>query len=218
MGTEEKELEERSKKELQDENTTSECVECRILVAYDGWEWSSFAFKRVYKEYYTTSLSEIPLAIDDGSLSKKKLVLVSLQARVTKNEAPCNCEAIVRSKINYVTKNIVWDSWTINWNSLKKALATSVLPTSINSADYGILSPSPLGISKLIHKILLKSLEAKIQEFGHVKENRGELIKCNWETLLEVQELGRLPTIRAIAAEVREDSNLICKILLHFGK
>jgi hypothetical protein len=68
----------------------------------------------------------------------------------------------------------------------------------------------------LIHTLLLSSIEAKIKEFGQVKENKKVDITCEWTTLVTTFDLGNVPMTRAISAETFENGSLISKILLHF--
>ena len=192
----------------------SDCIECRIRVEYVGWDW--FTYKRVYRYYYSTSLTSVPLVIDKGFIQSKKVGSIALQAKVITEDEPCNCSATVDGKINHVKEGIIWDTWSVNWLTFIKSLAALAIPSFLDLKKLSLGLTGPYGISVLLHTIALSSIEAKIKEVGHEQRERNIDINCEWKTLVTVFDLGRVAVTRAILAEVEEKGKLISKIMLYF--
>jgi hypothetical protein len=192
----------------------SECIECRVRVEYVGWDW--FTWKRKSNYYYTTQLTSVPLVIDKGIIQSKKVGVIELQARVKTDKEPCNCSATVDGKVTHVAESVDWNTWSFNFYTLIKALASLAIPAYLDLKKLSLGLTGPYGISVLIHTLLLSSIEAKIKEFGQVKENKKVDITCEWTTLVTTFDLGNVPMTRAISAETFENGSLISKILLHF--
>jgi len=194
--------------------TKSECIECRLRVEYVGWDW--FTWRRKYNYYYSTQLTSVPLEIDKGFIQSKKLGSIELQARVRTEDMPCGCEGTVDGKIFHVAESLDWNTWSFNFYTLVKALATLAIPSFLDLKKFSLGLTGPYGISALIHTVLLTSIEAKIKEFGQTKENQGVEIDCDWTPVVTTFDLGSVPMTRAVCAETYEAGTLISQIILHF--
>jgi hypothetical protein len=190
--------------------TASECVECRLIVRYDGWDGLSWVAKPVV--YTQTQIPALPLFIDQRKLfgvvvQHKKLSYIELQARVKTNDAPCNCAATVDGKIIQASEDVDWSTWSFSPERLRDAIS------DLTPAD---IPTDPYDVSELIHTLGLKSFEAQIKKFGRVTEKKGVAIKCKWHPLVGIFDLGARPTTRGVTAEVREGGKLICRISIQF--
>ncbi len=196
------------------EVTESECIECRLRVEYQGWDW--FSIVTVSRHYNETELKSIPKIIEEGIIQSKKISKIVLEARVISGDAPCNCEATVDGKLSHVVKVPEWKEWSINWSTIILAISAVAVPAISDLKKIGLGLTGPFGLSALLHSVVLNSIEVKIRENSHPTKTESVKLDCEWTDVTTVFDLGRVPTTQACMAELFHEGKRIKKIILHF--
>lgn len=199
-----------------------ECFECRLKVTYSGWDWLSYKYKA--KLFYgAQELTDVPKEIDKGLFQSLKVSKIELQAKVTTEEEPCCCEALVAGRMSQLTAMADVSKMSFNKSRAAKIAILAVvgggLAEFVNTQTIasGLFSKfgGAYGTSALIHAIVLGGTEFKIKETELTKTTTSKL-DCDWAIIGTVFDLGRVTTTQAVKGEVLVGGQPVCTVLRHF--
>jgi hypothetical protein len=187
----------------------ADCIECRLKVVYQGWQWFSLVTDISY--YYESTLtSVIPLAINRGWIQEQTIKRIELQAKVNSANPPCCCTAKVEGKIT-ATKEIpmILSHWEFNPKAALYGAIGAISTSKVPSIGiYGAVLAA--------YVAFLAGVNYQIRRSERIITGK-EKIGCTWKTIATDLNLGRIPSTRAIIGNILSDKKTICQITRIFG-